>query len=146
MQNQRRGARQSAMQAIYQWQMTRQDVAQIEQQFLAEQDTSRFDLEYFQELLHGVPSHLHELDGLLAPLLDRSIERVDPVERAILRLGAYELTHRPEMPFRVVINEGVELAKRFGATEGHRYINGVLDRLARQVRATEIENRRPPTA
>ena len=80
---------------------------------------------------------LDEIDDLIAPLLDRPMTQVDPVERAILRVGAFELAHRPEVPYRVVINEGVELAKRFGAEQGHRFVNGVLDRLAHQLRAVE---------
>ena len=109
----------------------------MERQFLAEQDLSGFDVGYFRDLLHGVPGQLNRLDQALGPLLDRSIASVDPVERAILRLGAYELLQHPEIPYRVVINEAVELAKIFGATEGHRYVNGVLDRMARQVREVE---------
>jgi len=138
----RRSARQSALQALYQWQLTGQDLRQIEAQFLAEKDSSRFDVEYFHDLLHGVPGHLSELDARLGPLLDRSIGQVDPVERAALRLGAYELLHHMEVPFRVAISEAVELSKTFGATEGHKYVNGVLDRLAKQVRSFEVERRR----
>ena len=131
-------ARQSALQALYQWQMTGQDVADIDQQFIVEQDPANFEVEYFQDLLHGVPSHLGTLDSRLKPLLDRAIASVDPVERAILRLGAYELLYHPEVPFRVAINESVELAKILGSVEGHKYVNGVLDKLARQVRAVEM--------
>jgi len=137
MAGKRSRARLHAAQALYQWQMTGQDVADIDRQFLAEQKPSSYEVAYFQDLLHGVPSHLRELDGHLTPLLDRAISSVDPVERAILRLGAYELLYHPEVPFRVAINESVELAKMLGATEGHRYVNGVLDKLAKQVRAVE---------
>ena len=132
-------ARRIAVQGLYQWQMTGQDVGEIEAQFLADEDVSRFEVAYFKDLLHGVPAHLNELDELLGPLLDRAVEKVDPVERAILRLGAYELSHHPEIPCRVTINEAVELAKLFGAEQGHRYINGVLDKMARQVRQTEMQ-------
>jgi N utilization substance protein B len=142
MQAKRRRARQAAVQAIYQWQLAGHDVGEIEEQFLTEQDTTRFDIDYFRELLHGVPAHLGELDQQLGPLLDRVVEQVDPVERAALRLGAYELMFHPEVPFRVAINEAVELAKRFGAAEGHKYVNGVLDRLAQRVRRPET--RSPP--
>ncbi|MEW7976304.1 MAG: transcription antitermination factor NusB [Candidatus Sedimenticola endophacoides] len=131
-------ARHHAVQAIYQWQMTGQSLHEIHDQFLSEQDTGGFDLAYFDTLLRGVPGALNELDELLGPCLDRSIESVDPVERAILRLGAYELAHRPEIPYKVVINEAVELAKVFGAEQGHRFVNGVLDKLARTARATEF--------
>ena len=137
MSRKKSGARQHAVQAIYQWQMTGQDVREIRGQFLSEQDAGKFDAAYFDLLVQGVPSHLDELDKGLGPCLDRSIESVDPVERAILRLGAFELIYHPEVPYKVVINEAVELAKVFGAEQGHRYVNGVLDRLAQTVRKTE---------
>jgi N utilization substance protein B len=137
MSRKKSGARQHAVQAIYQWQMTGQDVREIRGQFLSEQDAGKFDVAYFDRLVQGVPAHLDELDKGLAPCLDRSIESVDPVERAILRLGAFELIHHPEVPYKVVINEAVELAKVFGAEQGHRFVNGVLDRLAQTVRESE---------
>jgi N utilization substance protein B len=102
-----------------------------------EQDQKGFEVPYFKELLHGVPAHLTELDEQLKPCLDRAIESVDPVERAILRLGTFEFVHHPEVPYRVVINEAVELAKVFGAEQGHKYVNGVLDKLAKKVRPVE---------
>ena len=139
MSQKRSQARRHAVQAIYQWQMVGQDVGEIINQFLEEQDINSFEVPYFQDLLHGVPSHLVELDELLKPALDRAIESVDPVERAVLRLGVYELRYKPEVPYRVVINEAVELAKVFGAEQGHKYVNGVLDQVARQVRAVEIK-------
>ncbi len=132
-------ARRHAVQAIYQWQMAGQDVRDIANQFLEEQDLGSFEVPYFQELLQGVPQHLSELDALLKPALDRAIESVDPVERAVLRLGAFELRFKPEVPYRVVINEAVELAKVFGAEQGHKYVNGVLDQVAKKVRAVEIK-------
>ena len=137
MSRQRSQARRHAVQAIYQWQMTGQNVGEILNQFLDEQEPADFEVPYFQDLLRGVPTHLSELDELLRPALDRAIESVDPVERAVLRLGAYELCHKPEVPYRVVINEAVELAKRFGADQGHRFVNGVLDKLARHLRPAE---------
>lgn len=137
MPGRRSNARHAALQAIYQWQVTRQPPEEIERQFLEDQDPSQFEPTLFHELLHGVPTHLAELDAGLAPLLDRPVEEVDPVERAILRLGAFELRYSPEIPYRVVINEAVELAKLFGAEQGHRYVNGVLDRLARRIRSAE---------
>ncbi|EGW55337.1 transcription antitermination factor NusB [endosymbiont of Tevnia jerichonana] len=138
MSKKRSQARRHAVQAIYQWQMAGQDLAAIYEQFLGEQDLSQFEVPYFKDLLHGVPNNLQELDGLLKPALDRAIESVDPVERAVLRLGVYELKHHMEVPYRVVINEAVELAKVFGAEKGHRFVNGVLDRVAKSVRAAEI--------
>ncbi len=138
MSKDRSQARHHAVQAIYQWQMTGQDIKDIHNQFLSEQDVASFDVEYFAELLTGVPTNLSSLDDLLGLYLDRSVESVDPVERAILRLGTFELEYRLEVPYRVVINEGVELAKVFGAEQGHKYVNGVLDKIARKVRSDEI--------
>ncbi len=137
MSRKRSQARHYAVQAIYQWQMTGQDIRDIRSQFLTENDPARFEGDYFDKLLSGVPAHLTELDAELTPCLDRPIESVDPVERAILRLGAFELLHRLDVPYRVVINEAVELAKVFGAEQGHRYVNGVLDKLAKKVRGAE---------
>ena len=130
-------ARRLAVQALYQWQLAGQDIADIVAQFCDERTPDETQREYFTELLRGVATHLDELDDLLTPLLKRPLDQVDPVERAILRVGAFELAHRPEVPYRVVINEGVELAKRFGADQGHRFVNGVLDRLAGDLRAVE---------
>lgn len=144
MANKKSQARHYAVQAIYQWQMTGQDVRDIRDvhdQFLAEHNKSGFDIHYFDVLLQGVSGNLVTLDQQLKPCLDRSIESVDPVERAILRLGAFELIHRLDVPYRVIINEAVELAKIFGAEQGHRYVNGVLDKLAKQSRTTEMSRR-----
>ncbi len=138
MAGRRSQARQHAVQAIYQWQLTGNDILDIERQFLQEHAAESFEVSYFKELLHGVPANLTDLDEQLSPSLDRAIESVDPVERAILRLGAYELAHHPEVPYRVVINEAVELAKLFGAEQGHKYVNGVLDKLAKKARAAEM--------
>jgi len=144
MSRKRSQSRRHALQALYQWQMAGQDLADISNQFLEEQDIEKFEIPYFQDLLHGVPTHLTELDALLKPALDRTIESVDPVERAVLRLGAYELSHHLEIPYRVVINEAVELAKIFGAEQGHRFVNGVLDRVAKQVRGAEVKAKGRP--
>lgn len=141
MSRKRSKARHAAVQAIYQWQVTRQDVRDIDEQFLVEQDMSQVDVPYFQELLHQVPGHLDMLDQHISPLLDRPLNEVDPVERAILRLGAYELGFRPDIPYRVVINEAVEIAKVFGGEAGHKYVNGILDKLARKLRNVEITAR-----
>jgi N utilization substance protein B len=141
MSGKRSQARHHAVQAIYQWQMTGQNISDIDNQFLIEQDLNSFEVPYFKDLLHGVPANLTELDEQLRPCLDRAIESVDPVERAILRLGAFELAHHPEVPYRVVINEAVDLAKVFGAEKGHKYVNGVLDKLARAVRSAEIKSK-----
>jgi N utilization substance protein B len=122
--------------------MAGQDVGAIIDHFMVEQDARKFDTEYFAELVRGVPARLTELDAALASCVDRALESVDPVERAILRLGAYELIEHPEIPYRVVINEAVELAKTFGAEKGHRYVNGVLDKAARDLRPIEASARR----
>jgi N utilization substance protein B len=130
-------ARRQALQAVYQWQVTNQDISEVTQQFLEQHAGDRFDVEFFRDLVQGVARNSAEIDGWLQPCLDRSIASVDPVERGILRLGAYEFAYHPEVPYRVVINEAVELAKTFGATDGHKYVNGVLDRLARSLRKPE---------
>ncbi|MBA1145997.1 transcription antitermination factor NusB [Ectothiorhodospiraceae bacterium WFHF3C12] len=127
---QRSRARRRAMQALYQWDMASQNLAEIEAQFREEHQLANTDLEYFGELLHQVPARLDELDAELERYLDRALRYLDPVERAILRIGAYELMQRLDVPYRVVINEAVELCKQFGAEQSHRYINGVLDKLA----------------
>ena len=138
MSGNRTQARRHAVQAIYQWQMTGEDISEIDRQFLEMEEMVGADLNYFQDLLHGVPAKLSELDEHSSVFLDRAVESVDPVERAILRLGTYELIQHPEIPYRVIINEAVELAKLFGAEQGHRYINGVLDKLAQRVRRAEV--------
>lgn len=141
----RRRARSAAVQALYQWHMTGQDAAEIESQFLTERladDGPVVDRGFFHDLLHGVVSGAEALDRRLEPLLDRPVAQVDPVERAILRIGAFELVERREIPTGVTINEAIELAKTFGGENGHRYVNGVLDRLARDVRP--VAGRAPP--
>ena len=138
-QRKRHQARRLALQALYQWQVTGDDIGDISSQFVTENDSDKYDIDYFRDLFQGVPTHLDELDRELQPLIDRDIERVDLVERAALRLGVYELLHHPEVPFRVIINESVELAKVFGADKGHRYVNGVLDKVSHKVRAVEVK-------
>ena len=132
-------ARSQAVQAIYRWQVTGDNVSDIVNDFLTEQDNGKFDVDYFRSLVSAVPGNLDELDKLISPLLDRNVESVDLVERAILRLGTYELWKNLDVPYRVVINEYVELAKVFGADQGHKYINGVLDNLAKSLRTIEVK-------
>ena len=115
------------MQALYQWQMTGQNVHEVLKQFLTTQDVSRADLDYFQELLTSIPGRVDKLDAALEPFMERRMEEVDPVERAILRVSAYELISRPDIPYKVVINEAIDLTKKFGADQAHRFVNGVLD-------------------
>lgn len=136
--NLRTRARRRALQAVYAWQLSGNPMREIEQQFAHEQDAEQADLAYFHALIFGVETAQQELDALLQPLLDRDIEQVDPIERAVLRLASWELSRRPDTPGRVVLNEALELAKRFGANQGHTYVNGILDPLARQLRASEL--------
>ncbi|MBX6419788.1 MAG: transcription antitermination factor NusB [Nevskia sp.] len=136
----RRGlARRLTVQALYQWLVNETSPDALLRQF-QEQDEGlgRADPEYFAELLRGVVSESRALDEEVAPLLDRPLEQLDPVEHAVLLLGAYELRHRPEVPWKVVVNESVNLAKLFGAEEGYKFVNGVLDRLAHRTRSAEI--------
>lgn len=138
----RRRARHYGMQALYQWQMTQHPVSDIEIQFLADYDFTKTDIEYFHDIVHHVPANLDELQQAFIPYLDRPLKELDPIELALLRLGSYELVKRIDVPYKVVINEAVSLAKKFGATDGHKYINGVLDKLARDVRAVEVNAER----
>ena len=131
-------ARRCAVQAIYEWQLSGREPELITTQFLADHDLLQADPAYFRELVHEVPARVTAIDAALAPFLDRPAEQVDPVERAILRLGGYELLQHPDLTSRMVINEAVELAKVFGAEQGHRFINGVLDQLARTARPLEF--------
>ena len=135
----RRKARHYGMQALYQWLMADASLSVIEAEFRADYDFSHVDLEYFQALLHGVPAHVDELEARLEPLLDRKLDDLDPIERTLLRMGAFELAHRLDVPYKVVINEEVALAKKFGATDSHKYVNGVLDKVARELRKAEID-------
>ena len=134
----RKRSRRLAVQALYQWQLSDGALREIESQFLEEQDFRLADVDYFRELLHQVPARLDELDPALEPYMQRTMGEVDPVERAILRVAAYELLERMEIPFRVVLNEAVALAKTFGAADSHKYVNAVLDKAARQLRAVEV--------
>lgn len=134
----RRAARALGMQALYQWHMARQAAHEIEAQFRVDNAFVGVDGAYFHELLNGVLNNRGELDELIAPCLDRGLDELDPVELAILRLSTYELKQRIDVPYRVVINEGIELAKTFGATDGHKFVNGVLDKLAPKLRGAEL--------
>ena len=139
----RRKARRFTLQALYQWQLDGAAVSDIGAQFLANQDFAKVDREYFHDLLHGVLGQVKTLDEQLTPYLDRRVEELSQVEKSILRLGAFELKERQDVPYRVVINEGIELAKVFGAEDSFKYVNGVLDKLARQLRYAEASERRP---
>jgi N utilization substance protein B len=130
-------ARRRALQALYAWQLSASPVDKVIEQFRAEQDMEIADLEYFEALVRGVVQHAEELDAVLAKFIDRTVAQVDPIERAVLRIAAFELAHRLDVPYRVVINEAIETTKRFGAEHGHTYVNGVLDRAAAEWRAQE---------
>ena len=135
----RREARQLATQALYQWHMAKQSLNEIEAQFRVDNDFTDVDGAYFREILHGVPQFKTEIDTALTPCLDLAIEELDPVELAVLRLSTWELLKRVDVPYRVVINEGIELAKVFGSTDGHKFVNGVLDKLAPRLREAEVK-------
>lgn len=126
------------MQALYQWDLNGTDVRDIETQFLETQEMGRVDIPYFTALLHGIPAQAETLDDAISNCLDRPLADLDPIERAICRLGAYELQERHDIPVRVVINESVEITRKFGADQGHRFVNGVMDKLARQSRPLEM--------
>ena len=130
-------ARKLAMQALYQWQLTQQTAAEIKQQYLESDDSAGVDEDHFVELVTEAIARHETITAALKPYVDRPLEQLDPVEAAILMIGMYELQQRLDIPYRVVINEGVDLCKRFGATEAHKYINAVLDRAAREIRAAE---------
>ncbi len=135
-------ARRRATQALYAWQVSGNPMSAVIDEFRHEQDMEIADLVYFEDLLRGVDMHCAEIDAGLVPFLDRDMAQVDPIERAVLRLSAYELRYRPDVPYRVVLNEAIEVAKRFGAEHGHTYINGVLDKAAKEWRGVEQRNSR----
>lgn len=130
-------ARQAAIQALYQWQVTGQPYQDIARLFLRNEEEGGIDEAYFAELIREIPLHAEEIDGLLAPHLDRPLREVDPVERAVLRLGVYEFRYHPEIGQRIVLNEAVELAKCYGGDSGHKFVNAVLDKAAAVLRADE---------
>ncbi len=129
----------AAVQALYQWDLTEQPPDKIEDHFIHDHDLSGTDQDYFHHLVREIPLHLHELDDHFLPLLGRELENVDPVERAILRIATYEFEFQPEVPFKVVINEAVELAKIFGAEHSYTFVNGVLDKVALILRPGEVK-------
>lgn len=134
----RRKARHYAMQALYQWQMAGSNLNAIEAEFHADNDMSKADVDYFRDIFHGVAKNLDEVENAFAPYLDRKVEDLDPVSRALLRMSTYELKSRVDVPYKVVINESVALAKKFGPTDAFKFINGVLDKTAADLRAAEM--------
>ncbi len=135
----RKKARRYAVQGIYQWHLSGNAIEEIEMQFLETINQAKVDIAYFREILVNTLSSITQLDDLLKPFMDRDFSEINPVELAVLRLATYELNNRPDIPYKVVINEALELTKTFGATDGHKFVNGVLDKLAKQLRPLEIK-------
>ena len=138
MKSARRRSREFAVQALYQWQLAGQDLVDIETQYAAMEGFARADANLFSLIVSGVLKHIEKLKEQLGPHIDRPWAEVSPIERAVMLIGAFELTNMPETPYRVIINEAIELAKSFGGTDGHKYVNGVLDKLAALQRGDEI--------
>lgn len=136
--NGKRKARKLVLQALYQWLMSGSDLHEIEAQFRVINNMDKVDGDYFSRLLHGVPADLGALEASITPFLDRDIHGLNPIELTVLRIGSYELIHCPEIPYKVVLDESISLTKEFGSQDGHRYVNGVLNNLAQQVRSVEI--------
>jgi N utilization substance protein B len=130
----RRKARVLALQAVYSWQLSGNPIADIEQQMLIENDVSKVDVEYFKDLARGVAVNCKQLDELMTPHLSRPFDDLDMVEKAVLRVSIYELKFREDVPYKVAINEGIELAKMFGAEDSHKFVNGVLDKAVKIIR------------
>jgi N utilization substance protein B len=138
----RKKARQLLVQALYQWQLSGSDLHSIEAEFFTDNDMRKVDTEYFRELLHGIPQKLDEVDAAYESHLDRQSKDLDPISRALLRMGCYELCFRIDIPYKVAINEAVNLAKTFGPTDAYKYINGILDKVAATHRAIEVKAER----
>jgi N utilization substance protein B len=139
----RRYARRYALQAMYKWQITQSPIIEIEHEFLKYHISKPFDLAYFKELIHGIVKQQTELDDIMKPYMSRSLSDIDPIELSVLRLSTYELVNRLDVPYRVVINEALELTKIFGSIEGFKFVNGILDKIAKKIRATEINSNKP---
>lgn len=135
----KRRARKLALQALYQWHMSQHDVYEIEAQFRVVNNMDKVDVGYFCDILRGVPQHIQTIEKQFSPFLDRNITTLNPVELAVLRLGTFELLYKMEVPYKVVLDESISLAKSFGSQDGHKYVNGVLNQVAQQVRKIEIQ-------
>ncbi|MDI1301786.1 MAG: transcription antitermination factor NusB [bacterium] len=133
----RRKARRFALQALYEWSISKNPMFEIEARYRVDNDMHKVDLDYFHELIHEIVKKSETIDDTFMAHLDRKFRELDHVERAILRIGTYELLYRIDVPYKVVINEGIELAKDFGATDSHKYVNGILDEVAKQHRTIE---------
>jgi transcription antitermination protein NusB len=137
MKSARRRSRELALQGLYAWQLSGEQAAHLRSQLAETKDFGKADGEYFAQLLSGTIEHAAALEGLIAPALDRKPKELSPIERGILLLAAFELQNVPDVPYKVIINEAIELAKLFGGTDGHKYVNGVLDKLAKTLRSGE---------
>ena len=146
MKNARHKARELALQGLYQWLLAEEHADEIRTHLAEFKGYDKADQKYLAQLLDGVIADAAELEAAFGPLLDRPVDELSPVERGVLLLGAYELAHVPGVPYRVVINEAVELAKSYGGTDGHKYVNGVLDKLAAKLRVAEVKARRSGSA
>lgn len=136
--NGKRRARKLALQALYQWLMSGSELHEIESEFRLMNNMDKVDVDYFCRLLYGIPKVVDELEASFAPFVDREISGLNPIELTVLRIGAFELAHCPEIPYKVALDESITLTKEFGSQDGHRYVNGVLNQLARQVRSVEV--------
>ncbi len=139
MKSSRRRSREFALQGLYQWQLAGTDPQTISTQLSDAEGFNKIDAKYFTLLLEGSVAGAADMEALIAPLLDRAYKSLSPVERGILLLAGFEFRACPEVPYRVIINEAIELAKSFGGTDGHKYVNGVLDKMATQLRAPEVQ-------
>ncbi len=135
----RRKTRGFLLQAIYEWQVNKTPINELEARYRAQPEMEGSDFDYFHAVLHGVLDNAVDIDQLYEPYLDRHLDNLYMIEKAILRMGAYELKERLDVPYQVVLNEGIELAKVYGAEESHKYVNGILDRLSQRIRRTEFE-------
>ena len=133
----RRKARELAVQAVYSWQLSNNSVTDVEVNFIADNSKRRFDIEYFQQLFRGVTHNVNEIDASISPYVDRPLDGIDHVEKAILRVAVYELKYCQDVPYRVVINEAIELAKSFAADDSHKFVNGVLDKAVKLIRVED---------
>lgn len=138
----RRRAREFALQGVYQWLLAKNSIAIIEEHLELDEGFAAADRDFFITLLRGTIAHADELRADFAPFIHRTINELSPVEHAVLLLATYQLRNHLEIPYRVIINEAIELTKGYGGTDGHRFVNGVLDRLAAQLRAVEVTARR----
>lgn len=141
MSNKRSRARRYVVQALYQWQLSGVNIDDIKKQFYEQHNFKKIDSKFFDEVIYKIPSISSELENKITPHLSRSYKEIDPIERGILLLGSYELAYRPDIPYRVVINEAIELTKTFGAEDAHKFINGVLDKIALVEREVEVNAR-----